>query len=374
MRIFLCLFLAAFSASAQRFDVKGDVKSLRSGSYVFLAYLSKGALRVDSAEVRDGKFQLKGKVEYPTKGVLLTKNPSRFLEGDENVTLYLEPRAFTVQSPDSLSHLTIIGSPLNDEHLMLNQSVEESVDAVEKLDREFRVSPATQQKDSVSVRKYLAQRAHLKQEAKAVYVFFAESHPQSYLSVISLESVIKDLDDEPALRDRAKLAFQRIKPDWKEIPQAYNVQQYLNDPQKDKLGKMALDFRQRTQEGTKISLADFRGKWVLLDFWASWCKPCRMESKYLVSVYEKYKDKGFTILSVSLDNDKQAWKQAIEADGLTWPQVSDLRGWQNEAALDYGIRSIPANFLINADGKVVASGLRGPMLEARLRTLLKDRK
>ena len=124
--------------------------------------------------------------------------------------------------------------------------------------------------------------------------------------------------------------------------------------------------------GKTLKLSDLRGKVVLLDFWASWCRPCRMENPNVVAAYKKFKDKGFTIYSVSLDQKEEDWKNAIKADDLSWPNhVSDLKGWKSEAAGIYGVSSIPAQYLLDKDGKVIAKNLRGDMLERKLTEVLK---
>ncbi|MEL7020659.1 MAG: redoxin domain-containing protein [Bacteroidota bacterium] len=132
------------------------------------------------------------------------------------------------------------------------------------------------------------------------------------------------------------------------------------------------DFTQPSPEGKAISLTDFRGKVTLIDFWASWCGPCRKENPNVVRMYEKYKDRGFEILGVSLDKTKDRWIQAIEKDQLTWPQVSDLKGWSNEVARTYGVTSIPQTVLLDKDGKIIARNLRGPTLEAKLAQIFED--
>ncbi len=143
------------------------------------------------------------------------------------------------------------------------------------------------------------------------------------------------------------------------------------------IGNKAIDLAFTSPEGKTIALSSLKGKMVLLDFWASWCGPCRMENPHVVNAYVKYKDqkfkngKGFTIYSVSLDQNKDAWIKAIVKDKLDWPyHVSDLGGWQSRPAAMYGVNSIPANFLIDGDGVIVARGLRGANLESTLESLL----
>lgn len=138
------------------------------------------------------------------------------------------------------------------------------------------------------------------------------------------------------------------------------------------IGKLAPLFSQPDPNGKLIALESFRGKYVLIDFWASWCGPCREENPNVVRTYQKFKNKNFEILGVSLDRpgQKESWLAAITKDGLSWPQVSDLKFWQNEAAVQYGVQSIPANFLLDKEGKIVAKDLRGPALEQTLERLL----
>ncbi len=127
------------------------------------------------------------------------------------------------------------------------------------------------------------------------------------------------------------------------------------------------DFTMNTPEGESMSLSDLRGKVVLLDFWASWCGPCRRENPNVVNAYQKYKEKGFDVFSVSLDSNKDRWQAAIEKDGMVWHHVSDLKKWQNEAAQLYGVRSIPHTILLDREGRILAKNLRGAQLEAKLK-------
>ncbi|MBK7286682.1 MAG: redoxin domain-containing protein [Flavobacteriales bacterium] len=137
------------------------------------------------------------------------------------------------------------------------------------------------------------------------------------------------------------------------------------------VGSVAPDFSQASPEGKQIALSDLRGKVVLIDFWASWCRPCRMENPNVKKVYDRFHNKGFEILGVSLDKDKSAWTGAIKQDGLPWKHVSDLAFWNNAVAQQYGVSSIPYTVLVDRDGKVLAKNLRGPALEAKLAEIFK---
>lgn len=136
-------------------------------------------------------------------------------------------------------------------------------------------------------------------------------------------------------------------------------------------GATAPEISLTNTNGELITLSSFKGKYVLVDFWASWCTPCRKENPNVVSAFKMYKDKNFTILGVSLDNNKEKWQAAIAEDKLNWMQVSDLKGWESVAARDYNVSSIPTNFLIDPNGKIIARDLRGPDLENMLNQVLK---
>ncbi|WP_235941004.1 TlpA disulfide reductase family protein [Cyclobacterium roseum] len=150
------------------------------------------------------------------------------------------------------------------------------------------------------------------------------------------------------------------------FPNNQDVQSFASHIEEIKplsIGQQAPDFSSLTPEGKEVKLSDFRGQYVLLDFWAAWCAPCREENPNIVSQYHKFKDKGFTVVGLSLDSDRDAWLKAINDDKLVWTQLSDLKMWDSEAGRLYNITAIPASFMIDPEGKIIGKNLRGPALQ-----------
>ena len=162
-----------------------------------------------------------------------------------------------------------------------------------------------------------------------------------------------------------------MKSEIKLSPIGAYLAQMIDEAKRDPMGKVIADFQQADVNGNMVNIQSFRGKYVLVDFWASWCGPCRGENPNVVKAFNQYKDKNFTVLGVSLDKTKNAWLDAINADGLAWTHVSDLKGWGNEVAAQFGITSIPQNLLIDPNGIVIGKNLRGPALENKLETIFK---
>ena len=197
---------------------------------------------------------------------------------------------------------------------------------------------------------------------------FIRANPGSAISLRALTQVAgfgRDLD--PAV---VGPLFEGLAPAVRQSPDGQAFAARQAEARHLGVGQLAPDFTQNDPSGRPVSLRDFRGQYVLLDFWASWCKPCRAENPALVAVYQQFKSRHFTVLSVSLDQDQGKWEKAIAADGLKWTHVSDLKPEQNEVAWRYGIKGVPQNLLIGPDGLILALNLHGMALSQKLAAVL----
>jgi peroxiredoxin len=196
---------------------------------------------------------------------------------------------------------------------------------------------------------------------------FVAAHPGSYITpfaIIRFNQIADEISETEVL-------YNQLTPEIKTSAMSQYIAQQITEAKVNGTGTLLPDFAQPDTSGISVSLSSLRGNYVLVDFWASWCGPCRQENPNLVAAYNKYKNKNFTVLGVSLDKAKPAWIDAIKMDGLTWTHVSDLQGWQNSVAQQFQIFSIPQNFLIDPDGKVVGKNLRGAALDRKLARILK---
>ncbi|MBC7886478.1 MAG: insulinase family protein, partial [Ferruginibacter sp.] len=364
---FLLLIPIITIAQTKNFTIEGKIGNWDSPASITLNYSQDGKPVTLSSDINKGAFKFKGQVSYPTKGYLTMHYQGPGKMGTAFM-LWIEPGNLTIISPDSLQKIAIKGSILNTEDADLS-AIKKSIN--QQLKQWFAENgrPENDSSEEYKVR-YDKKIAEINQANKKATINFIKAHPNSFLSLseinISLSRGVPDVAVVEPLFNSLSAAI-------KNSPMGKAYQEKLKGWKTVDIGSIAPDFTQPDQTRKPIKLSDFTGKYVLLDFWASWCHPCREENPNLIKQYNLYKDKGFEILGVSLDEGsieaKNAWLKAIKADSIgIWTQVSDLKGSkQNEAVNKFGVGSIPESFLIDPTGKIIAKSLRGDLLNIKLK-------
>jgi thiol-disulfide isomerase/thioredoxin len=322
----------------------------------------------DSTTVKDGKIVFKGNIESPDIHFITINS----INGSLPIILENTKMDITIYK-DSLPKSLIEGSKEND----VTKKYIKEAKFLSVLNKKL-MERSKKAQQSGSPEAMAAIRTSYDSFIKVAIDFdkaFIKENGDYTFAAITLERIVRG---NSSSTEEIEELYNSFSEKVKQSNPAKKVEAYIKDNQNKKksvpaiIGNIAPDFSGLTPEGKTLSLNDVKSKVTIIDFWASWCKPCRRENPNVVKLYEKYHDKGLEIIGVSLDNNgqKKRWVKAIEQDGLTWPQISNLKGWKEPVAVQYGVRSIPATFILDKTGKIVATRLRGKALEDKVEELL----
>jgi len=348
-QLFAALLLLS-SASAQQAKVSGNIKGLKEPILVF-SYAIADSSKIDTVAVKNGAFTWKANMPNPQKVyVFFSMRMIEFFAESSNIKI--------TGNIDSLDKLRISGSKTQNEADAYERSLKDITDQEMPLYQKWGKGSKEEQTALE------AKLDDLRKQKRARANQYIAAHPKSAFSVslVSDRAMMGEYYDVKNIYDLLALSAQQT-------TTGKQIANRLTVLQRSAIGQPMLNFTQNNTEGHPVRFADFKGKYVFVDFWASWCGPCRAETPNVLKAYNQYKDKNFTVIGVSLDDNGEKWKKAIKDDNMPWTQLSDLKGWKNEVSTYYGIMGIPSSLLIDPQGKIIAKDLRGVALHKKLEEL-----
>jgi len=375
--LFFVLFILCFCACKNNksevggndsFTIKATIKGQQTGE-AYLQIFNEKQQPPDTLKIKNGEFQFTSSSKQPEMGVLVLADADKKIDRKNIIIFFTDPKATINIAIDTaaLEKYVVSGSKVNDEFTKFKKDFLAPIEQKEKQTFE-KINPALIN-NQTTMDSLMKLAEALQQERKNVVLNYIAANKSSYIGAGYAYFLSIQAEDSKFIQAAYNSFAENIKNSF----YGNQLKKIMDANVKTDIGAVAADFTATTAEGKSFKLSDFyKGKKVvLIDFWASWCGPCRKENPNVVKAYNQFHQKGFEIVGFSLDEEKNDWLAAIKKDNLTWTQVSDLKGWESSIAKLYNVSAIPTNFLIDGNGKILASNLRGEELENKLQELLK---
>ena len=384
--LLLAVITIAFSCNSLsdgEYSIKGTVKGLPNG-LVFLEQTDENGMSfkaIDTVKIIDGKFEIKGKSLEPEMYFIQVEKVNGkvpFILEEGNITIEVDK--------DSLYKTKIGGTYSNDEFNTFNVKSNQIQKSMQKKVMDFQMKNMTKMQeaqknnDTVVMNSLRNQYKDLQEEMTSYMFGYPKDHPKSYISMLIIQSMVSNPDFKIEETEKLFSSLDKKLQNTKvgktisaKIKEFKNIRKLTMPSVGVNIGTPAPDFSAKNPQGKVVSLKSSLGKVTIIDFWASWCGPCREENPNVVALYNELHTKGLNIIGVSLDKDAAKWKEAIAKDGLTWTQISNLKEFNDPIAKQYGITQIPTTYILDSKGTIVAKDLRGKELKSKVLELLNSK-
>jgi thiol-disulfide isomerase/thioredoxin len=376
----VAVLVSCNKAGDNEYVITGTIKGIKDGTEVFIEKQdSLGQIKaIDTVKIEKEKFTFTGTSKEPEIHLIQVKD----LGG--KVPIILENGDIEMEiNKDSIQNTKVTGTYNNDELTGFRENGMKIQKKMMKFQQAnmMKMQTAQQKQDTVTINSLRKEYGKLQEEAMKQSEDYVGSHPKAFISALIIDGMFNQMAPDV---EKIKGYYAKLDPSVKDTKPGKNIKKKIEAFDKPMaaaqmpadagaaIGSIAADFSAKSPEGKTISLKESMGKVTIIDFWASWCRPCREENPKVVALYNELHGKGLNIIGVSLDkeNGAQDWKNAIAKDKLVWNQVSNLMWWKDPIAKTYGVESIPATFVLDASGKIVAKDLRGDALKAKVNELL----
>jgi thiol-disulfide isomerase/thioredoxin len=367
------------SVGNNEFEISGDANGLTNGRNVYLKMqdtVTNNLVSVDTVKIEKGKFKFKGKVLEPSLHFIV-------IDSTENqIPFILEEGKITIAVNKDTIYKSIVGGTYSNDQLVAyakeTEKVQDKLQQFQESNRE-KIQQAQMTADTVTMNALMKEYKTYQDQFKDISLKHVEKYPKSFISLFFIKQFLGDPSFDVA---RATKMYENLDPVLKSTKEGKSIKKSLDslktaEKKNDtsaaavEVGSIAPDFSAKSPEGKDISLKSSLGKLTLIDFWASWCGPCRKENPNVVALYKEFHSKGLNIVGVSLDEKADKWNDAIAKDQLTWVHISNLKGWEDPIAKRYFVDGIPATFLLDEKGVVLARDLRGDELRAKVASILR---